>query len=109
LEISSTVPFFVALFVEPLWGWTYLKHQSVGEFIFSREGLVSHASIVSIIVTYLGVAFWNVHKQTKASWTDVSGEQLTDTLKGAVDFLRLAQFRWNNGSTPTRKSTCRIW
>lgn len=80
-------PFIVALFVEPALGWASLKHQSVGEFIFSREGIVSHLSIVSIIVTYIGVAFWDVHKHTKASWTNVSGEQLKVALEGAIDFF----------------------
>src|SRR5262249_43553460 len=80
-------PFIVALLVEPGWGWASLKYQSVGAFIFSREGLVSHLSIASIIVTYIGVALWDIHKHTKASWTNVSGEQLKVALEDVVDFF----------------------
>lgn len=80
-------PFIVALLIEPISGWLSLKDQSVGQFIFSREGLVSHVSIISIIITYLGIAVLYVQKETKASWSDVSGEQLKDTLKDATSFF----------------------
>ena len=80
-------PFIIALLVEPVWGGVSLKDQSLPQFIFSREGLVSHLSILTIIVTYLVITVLSVQKETKASWTDVSGEQLREALRNAVSFF----------------------
>jgi hypothetical protein len=80
------IPFLVALLVEPAWGSLFLKDQSLEQFIFSREGIISHVSIVSIVLTYLVAALWYLQTGTKASWTDVSGEKLRDTLRDAVEF-----------------------
>jgi len=100
-------PFIVALLVEPAWGGFWLKDQSIAQFVFSREGLVSHLSIVSIIITYLVVTAKFLREETKASWTDVSGEQLKEALSNAATSLRLAQFPWNSGSSLTLRNISR--
>ncbi|HLN98924.1 MAG TPA: hypothetical protein VK208_10720 [Pyrinomonadaceae bacterium] len=93
-------PFIVALVVEPLYGSFALKDQSIGQFMFSREGFISHASILSIIVTYLVAAFWYVHTETKASWTDISGEQLKVTLRDSVSFFATCTIPLENWFDP---------
>lgn len=81
-------PFLVAIIVEPALGFILLKDgTSVGQYIISREGLISHGSIAGIIITYLCVAVWSIHKNAKAGWTNKSGAQLNEILSGAKSFF----------------------
>ena len=80
-------PLIVGVVVEPMIGFLFLKDRTLGDYIVSREGFISHISIIGIIITYLCVAVWYIHKDAKTPWTNKSGEQLNEVLTGATSFF----------------------
>jgi hypothetical protein len=84
------VPLMVGIIVEISNGWAALRGRpisEVGAHLVSRQGVISHIGIGSLIITFLFVAVWRVHKDTKSGWTNESGEQLNEVLKGVTSFF----------------------
>jgi sarcosine oxidase len=83
-------PVFVGIVVETVIGWVALKDRSFNglrEYVLSPEGLMTHMSIFSLIITFLSVTVYLVHKDAKRPWTNDATRQLDQLFRGAKSFF----------------------